>query len=101
MGTFGLNASVKSEETAEHLNTVDDELPRAIPKSIVHLSIIPIFLCNHADAQVSGDLTELFDGGFEVFDDFLSEDIEIVEIIGFFQALVSQTEDVKLALSRF
>jgi hypothetical protein len=30
--------------------------------------------------QVAGDFTELFEGGFEVFDDFLGEDVEISNI---------------------
>jgi hypothetical protein len=36
--------------------------------------------------QVRGDFAELFEGGFEVFDDFLSENVGIEEIVGFFKA---------------
>jgi hypothetical protein len=31
----------------------------------------------------------LIEGGFEVFDDFLSQHLGIVKIVGFFQAFVS------------
>jgi hypothetical protein len=38
-------------------------------------------------AQVHGGFTELFEGGFEVFDDFLSENIGIGKIVALFEAL--------------
>ena len=42
-----------------------------------------------------GDFTELFEGGFEVLDDFLDEDIRIREVVGFFAALVPEPENVE------
>jgi hypothetical protein len=45
-----------------------------------------------------GDFTELFEGGFEVVDDFLGENIRIGEIVGFFEALVSEPENVEAVL---
>jgi hypothetical protein len=47
--------------------------------------------------QVSRDFAELFEGGFEIFDDFLGEDIGIREIFGFFEAFVTQPEDPLLS----
>jgi len=35
---------------------------------------------------------ELFESGFEVFDDFLGEDVGIGEVVGFFEAFVSEPE---------
>jgi hypothetical protein len=40
----------------------------------------------------------LFDCDFEVFDDFLGEDIWIGEVVGFFEAFVSEPEDVEASL---
>jgi hypothetical protein len=37
----------------------------------------------------------LFEGGVEVFDDFLSENVGIGKIVGVFEAFVSATEDVE------
>jgi hypothetical protein len=37
----------------------------------------------------------LFKGGFEVFDDFLRENIGIGEVVGFFQALVPEPESIQ------
>jgi hypothetical protein len=45
--------------------------------------------------QVICDLAELFESGFEVFDDLLGENIGIGEIVGFFEAFVSEPEDVE------
>jgi len=45
-----------------------------------------IFYCRQLVAQISGDFGELFEGGFQVFDDFLSQDVRIGEIVGFFEA---------------
>jgi hypothetical protein len=46
-------------------------------------------------AQIRGDFTELFEGGFEVFDNFLGENIGIGEIVGFFQTFVAEPENVE------
>jgi hypothetical protein len=46
----------------------------------------------------------LFEGGFEVFDDFLGENVGIRGILEVFEAFVSELEDVaakKLACPRF
>ena len=51
-------------------------------------------------AQVRDDFTELFDGGFEVFDDLLGENVRIGESVGFFEAFVSEQKMWRLALSR-
>ncbi len=45
--------------------------------------------------QVRGDFAELFETGFEGFDDFLGENVGVGQIVGFFQAFVSQPEDVE------
>jgi len=37
----------------------------------------------------------LFEGGFEVFDDFLSKHVRIGKAVGFFEASVSETENVE------
>jgi len=37
----------------------------------------------------------LFEGGFEIVNDFLGENVRIGEIVGFFQAFVSEPEDVE------
>jgi hypothetical protein len=42
----------------------------------------------------------LFQGGFEVFDDFLRENVEIRKVVGFVEALVSSQNMSRLALSR-
>jgi len=47
------------------------------------------------DPQIRGDFAELLEGGFEVFDDFLSEHVGIGKIVGIFQAFVSEPEDVE------
>jgi hypothetical protein len=36
----------------------------------------------------------LFEGGFEVFDDFLSENAGIGKIVGVFAAFVAEPEDI-------
>ena len=69
---------------------------RAIPKFIDHLLIFLIFLCEHVGAQVSSDFAELFEGGFEVLDDFLGEKIGIGEIVGFFKAFIADPEDIEV-----
>jgi hypothetical protein len=40
----------------------------------------------------------LFEGGFEVLDDFLGENVGIGEIVGVFKAFVSEPEDVEPGL---
>jgi hypothetical protein len=37
----------------------------------------------------------LFEGSFEVFDNFLGENIEIGKVVGFPKALISEPEDVE------
>jgi hypothetical protein len=37
----------------------------------------------------------LFEGGFEVVDDFLGEDVGVGEIVGVFEAFVSQPKDIE------
>jgi hypothetical protein len=37
----------------------------------------------------------LFEGGFEVIDDFLGENVGIGKIVGDFEAFVSEPEDVE------
>ena len=43
--------------------------------------------------QISGDFAKLFEGGFEIFDDFLSDNVRIGKIVGFFEALVDVEAD--------
>jgi hypothetical protein len=42
----------------------------------------------------------LFEGSFEIFDDFLGEHVGIGRVIGLFEAFVSEPEDVEARLSR-
>jgi hypothetical protein len=44
--------------------------------------------------KVTIHTTELFEGGFEVFDDFLGEDVGTRALVGFFEAFISEPEDV-------
>jgi hypothetical protein len=37
----------------------------------------------------------LFEGGFEVVDDFLGEDVGVGEIVGVFEAFVSEPKDIE------
>jgi hypothetical protein len=47
----------------------------------------------------TGAYSEIYlEGGFEVFDDFLSQDIGVGEIVGFFEAFVCEPEDVEASL---
>jgi len=62
---------------------------------MVRFRFLSLFELHRFSTQVTRDFTELFEGGFEVFDDFLSEDIGIGEIVEFFEALVSEPEDVE------
>ena len=41
---------------------------------------------------------ELFEGGLHVFDDFLGKNIGIREVVGFFEALGCELEDVEAGL---
>jgi hypothetical protein len=43
---------------------------------------------------------DLFEGGFEVVDDFLSKNVRIGKIVGFFQAFVPEPEDVEAGIIR-
>jgi hypothetical protein len=36
---------------------------------------------------LTGDFAQLFEGGFEVFDDFLGENVGLGKVIGLFEAL--------------
>jgi hypothetical protein len=47
-----------------------------------------------------GDFAELFESGFEVFDNFLGENVRIKEIVGFFEALSLSPMTPRRALSR-
>ena len=46
-------------------------------------------------SEITCDFAELFEGGFEIVNDFLGENVRIGEIVGFFQAFVSEPEDVE------
>ena len=37
----------------------------------------------------------MFESGFQIFDDFLGENIRIGEVVGLFEALVSEPEDIE------
>jgi hypothetical protein len=37
----------------------------------------------------------LFEGGFEILNDFLAQHVGIGEIVGFFEGFVSEAEDVE------
>jgi len=58
----------------------------------------PLFTFDPASSQIHRDFAELFEGGFQVFDNFLGEDIGIWEVVGFFEAFVSEPEDVEARL---
>jgi hypothetical protein len=49
-------------------------------------------------AGKSGYLAELFEVGFEVFDDFLGKNVGIGKIVRGFEALVSKPENVEAGL---
>jgi hypothetical protein len=44
---------------------------------------------------VRGDFAELFQGGFEVFDDFLRENVRIGKVVGLFEGFVSAPENIE------
>ena len=55
-----------------------------------------MFLGTHAfSTPVSRDLMELFERGFEVFDDFLGGNVGIGKVLGVIEAFVSEAENVK------
>ena len=41
------------------------------------------------------DCAELFEGGFEIIDDFLGKNVGIGKIVGIFEAFVSEPEDIE------
>ena len=43
---------------------------------------------------------DLFESGFEVLADFLSENVVVGEVVGLFEAVVSATEDVEAGIIR-
>jgi hypothetical protein len=49
-----------------------------------------IFSVDTPRRLVVGDFAELFEDGFEVFDDFLGENTRLGKIVGFFEAFVSE-----------
>jgi hypothetical protein len=57
-----------------------------------------LFRFDIRSTQVIRDFAELFQGGFEVIDDFLGENVGIGEIVGDFEAFVSEPEDVEAGL---
>jgi len=57
-----------------------------------------IFLCKHVSAQIGCDFAEMFKGGFEIFDDFLGENVGVGKAVRFFEAFVSQQRDVEAGL---
>ena len=52
--------------------------------------MLAIFARKNFGAEVIGDFGELFQPGIENFDDFLTEDATIGELVGFFGAFVSE-----------
>jgi hypothetical protein len=46
------------------------------------------------------DVAELFEGGFEIVDDFLGKNVGIGKIVGVFEAFVSEPEDVEAGIIR-
>jgi hypothetical protein len=65
---------------------------------MVRFRFLILFELHRFSTQVTRDFAELFEGGFQVFHDFLSEDVGIGEIVGFFEAFVSKPEDVEARL---
>ena len=55
------------------------------------------FCISSAPLRNRGDFTELFEGGFEVLDGFLGENIRR-EVVGFFKAFVAEPENVEAVL---
>jgi len=52
-------------------------VPDHVPSAFLRLSFLP--------TQIRRDFTELFEGGFEVVDDFLGENVGIGKIVGVFE----------------
>jgi hypothetical protein len=75
----------RSEEQPKS-KTANGELARAISKFNAHLLI---FLWRRVSTKISRDFAELFQSRFEVFDDFLGEDVGIGKVVGFFEAFIS------------
>src|SRR5215510_1792726 len=76
----------------KQLKTADGELARAISKFNTHLSI---FLWKNVSTEVGCDLAQLFEGGFQVFDIFSSQNVGVREIVGFFECFVTEPENVE------
>ena len=51
-------------------------------------------------SRILRDFPELFVGRFEVFDDLLRENVWVGEIVGLFEALVTEPEDVEAGFCR-
>jgi len=56
----------------------------------------PIKMRAPSVSEICGDLTELFEGGFEVFDNFLGEHTGVGEVIRFFEAFASEPANFKV-----
>jgi hypothetical protein len=77
-------AQTFSRETNRSSRVVD-----YAPRSLSHGTNLNIGLCRffrRFSGQVLGDLTELFESGFEVFDDFLGENVSTGKVVGCFPA---------------
>ncbi len=46
------------------------------------------------------DVAELFEGGFEIVDDFQGKNVGIGKIVGFYEAFVSEPKDVEAGIIR-
>ena len=62
------------------------------------LAWLNLFSLGSFNTQVRGDFAKLFEGGFEIFNDFLGQNVGIGEVVGLFEALVSEPEDVEAGL---
>ena len=56
----------------------------------------PIKMRARSVSEICGDLAELFEGGFEVFDDFLGEHTGVGEVIRFFEAIASEPANIQV-----
>ncbi|MBI2349924.1 MAG: hypothetical protein HYV00_00295 [Deltaproteobacteria bacterium] len=65
-------------------------VPDHVPSAFLRLSFLP--------TKIHRDRAELFEGGFEVFDDFLGQDVGIGKVVGFFDAFIFEPEDVEAGL---
>jgi hypothetical protein len=50
------------------------------------------FGLNFIEPSISGNFAELFEGGFEVFDSFVGENVGVRKIKGLCKAIVSEPE---------